>query len=232
MSEWTAESPATSEEIEAELQKYRGQTLNVTSWGGAYQPAQRVAYFEPFQQKFGIQIIEEYPVNFSRLRSMVEAGNVTWDVADSSTRDLYPLGTEGLLEELTPAIHNRYLPHLPRVAQTPWGGGGGVLWATGLAYRLDGVDTLWERQAAVGLEGILGHGELSGQKVVGRKSEREHLLCPVRAQPRGSRKCRRPRQHSEAHPRTGGPVLREAGRDRASYRLLVVGSTVTACSGL
>ena len=143
MSEWTAENPASFEEIEAELQKYRGETLNVTSWGGTYQPAQRQAYFQPFQQKFGIQIIEDYPVNYPRLRSMVEAGNVTWDVVDSATRAVYPLGTEGFLEELTPAIHNRYLPHFPQVAQTPWSGGGGVLWSTGLAYQLDSVDTLW-----------------------------------------------------------------------------------------
>ena len=142
-SEWTAENPATFEEIEAELENYRGQTLNVTSWGGAYQAAQRQAYFLPFQEKFGIELVEDSPVEYAKIRSMVTTGNVTWDVVDSGTRAVVQLGATGDLEELTPAIHNRYLPYFPRVTVTPWGGGGGVLWSTGLAYQKDKIDTLW-----------------------------------------------------------------------------------------
>ena len=33
--EWTEENPATKEEIEAELQKYRGRSIVFSSWGGA-----------------------------------------------------------------------------------------------------------------------------------------------------------------------------------------------------
>ena len=47
-SEWTVDNPATREEIEAELQKYRGRSLVFSSWGGAYQSAQRQAYLIPF----------------------------------------------------------------------------------------------------------------------------------------------------------------------------------------
>ena len=143
MSQWTAENPATFEEIEAELGNYRGQSLNVTSWGGAYQAAQRQAYFLPFAQRFGIQIVEDSPVEYAKIRSMAATGNVTWDVIDSGTRAVYQLGPTDNLEELTPAIHNRYLPFFPQVAVTPWSGGGGILWSTGLAYRKDKVDELW-----------------------------------------------------------------------------------------
>ena len=125
------------------MRKHRGKTLNVTSWGGAYQQAQRQAYYQTFDQKFGILIIEDSPVEYAKIRSMVETGNVTWDVVDSGTRAVYPLGTGGFLEELTPAIHNRYLPHFPEVARTPWSGGGGILWSTALAYQLDSVDNWW-----------------------------------------------------------------------------------------
>ena len=143
MSQWTADNPATFEEIEAELGNYRGQSLNVTSWGGAYQAAQRQAYFLPFAQRFGIQIVEDSPVEYAKIRSMAATGNVTWDVVDSGVRAVHQLGSTGDLEELTPAIHNRYLPFFPQVAVTPWSGGGGIFWSTGLAYRKDKVDELW-----------------------------------------------------------------------------------------
>ena len=60
-SEWTEENPATFEELEAEIEKYRGASFVFTSWGGAYQAAQRQAYIEPFVAKFGIEIVEEEP---------------------------------------------------------------------------------------------------------------------------------------------------------------------------
>ena len=143
MSQWTADNPATFEEIEAELGNYRGQSLNVTSWGDAYQAAQRQAYFLPFAQRFGIQIVEDSPVEYAKIRSMAATGNVTWDVVDSGVRAVHQLGSTGDLEELTPAIHNRYLPFFPQVAVTPWSGGGGILWSTGLAYQKDKIDSLW-----------------------------------------------------------------------------------------
>ena len=143
ISQWTADNPATFEEIEAELGNYRGQSLNVTSWGGAYQAAQRQAYFLPFAQRFGIQIVEDSPVEYAKIRSMPATGNVTWDVVDSGVRAVHQLGSTGYLEEMTPAIHNRYLPFFPQVAVTPWSGGGGILWSTGLAYQKDKIDSLW-----------------------------------------------------------------------------------------
>ena len=33
--------------------------LTVVSWGGAYQDAQRDAYFKPFMQKTGVKMVEE-----------------------------------------------------------------------------------------------------------------------------------------------------------------------------
>jgi putative spermidine/putrescine transport system substrate-binding protein len=145
ISEWTADEPATWEEIDAALEAHRGSSLNVTSWGGAYQAAQRAAYFIPFSEKFGIDIIEDSPVEYAKIRSMAETGNVTWDVVDSGTRAVYQLGPTGDLEELTPAIHNGYLlDGFPEVAITPWSGGGGILWSTGLAYNKNAIDTLWD----------------------------------------------------------------------------------------
>jgi putative spermidine/putrescine transport system substrate-binding protein len=143
MSQWTANEPATLAEIEAELQKHRGETLYITSWGGSWQGAIRQAAWVPFTEQFGIEIVEDSPVDFGKIRSMAETGNVTWDIVDFGTRSVYALGEAGNLEVVTPAIHNGYLDGLPDVTQTPWSAGGGVLWSMGIAYRLSAVDEMW-----------------------------------------------------------------------------------------
>ena len=137
MSEWTAENPATLEEIEVALAEYRGQSFTQASWGGAWQAAIRQGHMIPFAEKFGIQVIEDSPVELAKIKAMVETGNVTWDVVDFGTRWVYTLGEPGFLAELDPAIHNGYLSGNPEITQTPWSGGAGVLWSTGLAYTLD-----------------------------------------------------------------------------------------------
>ena len=169
ISEWTADEPATFEEIEAALENYRGSSLNVVSWGGAYQAAQRQAYFLPFQDRFGIQLVEDSPVEYAKIRSMVETGNVTWDVVDSGTRAVYQLGPTGDLEELTLGIHNRYLPFFPQVAVTPWSGGGGVLWSTGLAYQKNKVDELWGGNAPKDWTAFWNVDEFPGTRWMGRR---------------------------------------------------------------
>ncbi len=142
--QWTAENPATLQDIEAELANYRGRSLTVVSWGGSYQAAQRQAYFLPFQEKFGIEIIEDSPVEDSKVRLRLETGNMNWDIGDSGMRAVWQLGPTGDLEELTPAIHYGYLTGYPEVTISPWSGGGGMVWSTGLAYRKDKIDTLWD----------------------------------------------------------------------------------------
>ncbi len=136
-SEWTAENPATLEELEAEISNYRGQSFTQTSWGGGWQGAIRQAHMIPFAQKFGIEVVEDSPVELAKIKAMVETGNVTWDVVDFGTRWVYTLGEPGFLEELDPAVHNGYLAGNPEITKTPWSGGAGVLWSTGLAYSLD-----------------------------------------------------------------------------------------------
>ena len=183
MADWTADAPGTFEEIEAELANYSGQSLNVTSWGGAYQAAQRQAYFIPFADKFNINLIEDSPVEYAKIRSMVETGNVTWDVVDSGTRAVYQLGPTGDLEELTPAIHNRYLPFFPQVAVTPWSGGGGVLWSTGLAYQIDKVDELWGGVAPTNWEALWDTENFPGTRWMGRRVNENIFFAHFRRTP-------------------------------------------------
>jgi putative spermidine/putrescine transport system substrate-binding protein len=136
-SEWTADEPATLEELEAELENHRGESFTLASWGGGWQAAIHQGAIVPFVEKFGIEVIEDSPVELAKMRAMAETGNVTWDVVDSGTRWVYTLGIPGYLEELDPAIHNGYVKAWPEIAQTPWSAGPGVLWSTGLAYTLE-----------------------------------------------------------------------------------------------
>ena len=126
------ENPATLAEIEAELEKYRGKSFVFTSWGGALQAAQRQAWLVPFQKKFGIEIIEDSPVSYPRVRAMAETGNIQWHVLDASAGSGIPIGKAGDLEELDfSIIDNRdYIETLRRL---PWSGGGGYTWATVVA---------------------------------------------------------------------------------------------------
>jgi putative spermidine/putrescine transport system substrate-binding protein len=57
--------------------------LVVVSYGGAYQEAQRKAYFEQFAKKYNVRVREEsWTGDMGKIKAMVESGNVTWDVVD------------------------------------------------------------------------------------------------------------------------------------------------------
>ena len=129
--QWTSDSPATSEWIEAELQKYRGQNLVFSSWGGAYQAAQRQAYVIPFVEMFGIQVIEDSQPTVGMVRAMQESGNVTWHVFDGGDTSLQSLGKYGYLEELDFSIIDTR--HFLDTVKSPYIGGG-TTWSEVWAY--------------------------------------------------------------------------------------------------
>jgi putative spermidine/putrescine transport system substrate-binding protein len=55
-------------------------TVTFTSWGGSYQDGQVKAWIEPYEKETGTRVIQDNPTDYSKLRTMVEAGRVTWDV--------------------------------------------------------------------------------------------------------------------------------------------------------
>jgi hypothetical protein len=57
--------------------------LTIVSWGGAYQESQREAFMKPYQKDTGAKITEEeYNGEIAKIRAMVEANAITWDVID------------------------------------------------------------------------------------------------------------------------------------------------------
>ena len=134
-SEWTVENPATREEIEAELAKYRGQSIVFSSWGGAYQSAQRQAYGVPFAEQFGIEIIDDSQPTVGRVRAMQESGNVAWHVFDTGGGSIHALANGGSLEELDFSIIDTR--DFLEVLKAPYIGGGGITWSETWAYNTD-----------------------------------------------------------------------------------------------
>jgi putative spermidine/putrescine transport system substrate-binding protein len=54
--------------------------LVVVGWGGAWEQAWQKAYSESFEKETGVKIIWTAPLDFGKLKAMVEAGRPEWDV--------------------------------------------------------------------------------------------------------------------------------------------------------
>lgn len=75
--------------------------LTITSFGGAYQAAERKAVFEPYAMQSGVKITEdEYNGEFAKIRAMVESRSVSWDVVDADANATIRLCAEGILETI------------------------------------------------------------------------------------------------------------------------------------
>ncbi len=79
--------------------------VTVMSWGGAYTVSQVEAYHKPFTAATGKVVISVDSDNPApAVKAMVEAGNVTVDVADVEYADAIRLCDDGMLEQIDPAI--------------------------------------------------------------------------------------------------------------------------------
>lgn len=78
--------------------------LVVVSWGGDYQDAQDKAMFQPFMKDTGVKLTVDGPVNIGKVKSMVDSGNIQWDVVDALGQDIPKLVSQGLLEPIDYSI--------------------------------------------------------------------------------------------------------------------------------
>jgi putative spermidine/putrescine transport system substrate-binding protein len=69
--------------------------VRVQSWGGTFQDAQRQAYFQPFQELCGITVVESESPDISKIKAMVDTGNVEQDVVQQDYSDILILLGEG-----------------------------------------------------------------------------------------------------------------------------------------
>ncbi|MBD9596359.1 ABC transporter substrate-binding protein [Ensifer sp. ENS05] len=71
-----------------------------TSWGGTTQDAQKAHWADEFAKKTSINVTQDGPTDYGKLKAMVEAGNVNWDVVDVEGDYAVQAGKAGLLEKL------------------------------------------------------------------------------------------------------------------------------------
>jgi len=110
---------------------FAGKTVTFASWGGSYQDAQAKFYCDPFAHASGARVLQAGPVDYAKLRTMVQSGHPVWDVADITIEFLYTAAKDGLFEKIDPA-----LVHLDRISpqfQHPYGVGD-IVWSYNIAY--------------------------------------------------------------------------------------------------
>ncbi len=80
------------------------QSITISSWGGAFQKAQRQAWFDLVEKELNIKIKEETTSGIGDVRAQVASGKPTWDLSTQGAYTCSLLEKEGKLEKLDPAI--------------------------------------------------------------------------------------------------------------------------------
>ncbi|WP_119459657.1 ABC transporter substrate-binding protein [Rhodospirillaceae bacterium SYSU D60014] len=78
--------------------------LTFASWGGTTQDAQAAAWADPFQEATGIEVLQDGPTDYGKLKAMVESGNAVWDVVDVEGDYAFQAAQMGLLEPIDYSI--------------------------------------------------------------------------------------------------------------------------------
>ena len=69
----------------------KGETLTFVSYGGIYQDGQAKAAINPFATESGAKILQDGPTDNAKIKAQVQAGNVTWDVIDTTNMSVHEL---------------------------------------------------------------------------------------------------------------------------------------------
>jgi putative spermidine/putrescine transport system substrate-binding protein len=74
--------------------------LVIVGWGGSLVKAERKAYFEGFEKETGIKIKDDTPPTPAKLKTMVDSGNITWDIIETDLAAILTMRKDNLLETL------------------------------------------------------------------------------------------------------------------------------------
>ena len=113
--------------------------ITVVNFGGANGAAQKKAYFEPFE-KTGTKVVQvEYNGEQAKIKAMVEAKKVTWDVVEVESPDINRGCDEGLFEKLDWSKLPPKGDFQPAAVHEC--GVGAFVWSTVMAYNADKLKT-------------------------------------------------------------------------------------------
>lgn len=71
-----------------------GGTVVVSDWGGAIQDAEVEHLYRPFEEETGIKVVIAEPPSTAKIKAMVDANNVEWDLVSGSTSIVLALGRD------------------------------------------------------------------------------------------------------------------------------------------
>jgi putative spermidine/putrescine transport system substrate-binding protein len=112
--------------------------ITVVNFGGANGNAQKKAYFEPYEKATGNKVVGvEYNGEQAKIKAMVEARNVTWDVVEVESPDVTRGCDEGLFEKLDYSKIGNKADFTPAAVHEC--GLGTFVWSTVMAYNADKI---------------------------------------------------------------------------------------------
>lgn len=110
--------------------------LTVVNFGGANGNAQKFAYVEPFQKASGDKVVVvEYNGEMAKVKAMVEAKKVSWDLVEVESGDIGRACEEGLLEKMDHSKLGKKTDFIPEAIHEC--GLGAFVWSTVLGYNAD-----------------------------------------------------------------------------------------------
>lgn len=114
----------------------RPTSITVRDGGGNYNDAFREAFYQPFEAKTGIKVVQAVAAHEpnAQIKAMVESKTYTWDVALLSVSGQQLLAASNLLEPLN--IQGSAWDDIPAEFKTPYFGGIEIYSAV-MAYRTD-----------------------------------------------------------------------------------------------
>lgn len=108
-------------------------SLTIVNFGGANGNAQKKAYYEPFEKASGAKVVPvEYNGEQAKVKAMVEAGKITWDVVETESPDVDRGCDEGLFEKIDWSKVGAKADFIPAAVHDC--GVGIFVWSTILAY--------------------------------------------------------------------------------------------------
>ncbi len=90
--------------IGAPRARAQGRPFTFCSFGGASGAAMKTAFMDPASRKFGSPIANVSPTNYAKVKAMVEAKAVEWDLVDVGGQFIFQGRDQGLLEKLDYSI--------------------------------------------------------------------------------------------------------------------------------
>ena len=146
--------------VAASLPALAQSQLTIVNFGGANGAAQKKAYIEPFEKTSGTKVtMVEYNGEQAKVKAMVEAKKVTWDVVEVESPDVNRGCDEGLFEKIDWAKVGNKADFQPAAVHEC--GVGVFIWSTVMAYDGDKLKTapttwadFWDTKKFPGKRGL------------------------------------------------------------------------------